>query len=263
MNRKQFIESHGATCDNWTWSWSFVNHHEKFIIFGAWDRFSDGKKEMILTEDWRINRGGRKSPGYTQSREHIRLVEDEDYALFTFPMEYSEELEGDDGTGPGKIGGFTPKLYRKLLLRVGDSWYAGDDSDSRTLAEDVPSRGKFSEGTKVKVAINAYERNHKARAACIAHHGMSCSVCGFHFGETFGCLGEGFIHVHHVIPIGSIGEEYEVDPITDLIPICPNCHAMIHRVEPPLSVDQLKEHRNTQHNNIEQGSAGSGAPRRA
>lgn len=242
MNRKQFIESHGATCDNWTWSWSFVNHDQRFVIFGAWDRFTDGKKEMILTEDWRINRGGRRSPGYSQSREHIRLVEEEGYNLYTFPMEYSEELEGDDGTGPGKIGGFTPELHRKNLTRVAISWYAGEEGENSPLPEEIPARGKFSEGAKSTVTINAYERSAKARAACIAHHGVSCSVCGFDFEDAFGDLGSGFIHVHHIVPIGSIRDEYEVDPITDLVPVCPNCHAMIHRVEPPLTVEQLREH---------------------
>ncbi|HEK2705573.1 TPA: HNH endonuclease [Pseudomonas aeruginosa] len=61
-----------------------------------------------------------------------------------------------------------------------------------------------------------------------------------HFGERFGELGRGFIHVHHVVPVSEIGESYEVDPIKDLIPLCPNCHAMIHRRNPPLSVDELK-----------------------
>jgi len=219
-----------------------VNHDQRFVIFGAWDRFTDGKKEMILTEDWRINRGGRKSPGYSQSREHIRLVEEEGYDLYTFPMEYSEELEGDDGTGPGKIGGFTAELHRKNPTKVGISWYAGEEGENSPLPEEIPARGKFSEGAKSTVTINAYERSAKARAACIAHHGASCSVCSFDFEEAFGDLGAGFIHVHHIVPIGSIRDEYQIDPVTDLIPVCPNCHAMIHRVEPPLTIEQLREH---------------------
>ena len=242
MNRKQFIESHGATCKNWNWSWSFINESDKIVIFGAWDRFTQGKTAMILTEDWRINRAGRKSPGYDQSREHIRLVEEEGYRLKTFPMKYSEELEGDDGTGPGKIGGFTSVITEKTLTRVGNAWYAGDASAETPLAEEIPSVGKYPEGLKFQVTINAYERSAKARAACIAHHGLSCAVCDFNFSLIFGGLGEGFIHVHHITPIGSIGDLYEIDPLTDLIPVCPNCHAMIHRTEPPLMIDQLKNH---------------------
>lgn len=197
---------------------------------------------MILSEDWRINRRGRKSPGYDQSREHIRLVEKNGYRLMIFPMEYSTEMEGSDGVGPGRIGGFTPELIEKMLTRVGASWYAADIDALTPLAEEVPVQGSLWEGAKLSVTINAYERNAKARKACIAHHGLTCSVCGFNFEEVFGGLGKGFIHVHHTIPIGSIGEAYKVNPISDLVPVCPNCHAMIHRTEPPLAIEQLREH---------------------
>jgi len=75
MNRKNFIESQGATCHNWQWSWSFINENEKVIIFGAWDLFTEGNTSLIFSEDWQAYSGGRKAPGYNQSREHIRLIE--------------------------------------------------------------------------------------------------------------------------------------------------------------------------------------------
>ena len=55
MGRKKFIESFGATCDNWTWSWSFVNEKEKFVIFGVRDVHIDIDKALILGEDWSIS----------------------------------------------------------------------------------------------------------------------------------------------------------------------------------------------------------------
>src|SRR5690606_34557499 len=60
------------------------------------------------------------------------------------------------------------------------------------------------------------------------------------FFAAYGELGKDFIHVHHIVPLAEIGETYEVDPITDLIPVCPNCHAMIHRKSNFLSIDDLK-----------------------
>ena len=78
-----------------TGHWSFVNESERLIIFGAWDQFTNDKTTMILSEDWRVNRRGRKSNGYDESREHIRLIEEEGYRLMTFVMRYSE---GKDGT---------------------------------------------------------------------------------------------------------------------------------------------------------------------
>ena len=64
MNRKQFIQSRGATCRNWTWSWSFINHDDQLVIFGAWDVERDQERAVILREDWEYNARLRKSPGF-------------------------------------------------------------------------------------------------------------------------------------------------------------------------------------------------------
>ena len=85
------------------------------------------------------------------------------------------------------------------------------------------------EGAVKTVSVNRYERNAAARQSCIAVHGCRCAVCGMDFEEVCGELGKGFIHVHHIVPLNKIGKEYHVDPAKDLIPICPNCHAMLHR----------------------------------
>ena len=92
MSRKQFIESQGATCNNWTWSWSFVNHEEKIVIFGAWDINTKGNMALIFSADWKINSKGRKSPRFDQALEHIQLVEEQGYTLKTFPMKYSNRF---------------------------------------------------------------------------------------------------------------------------------------------------------------------------
>ncbi|WP_017305457.1 HNH endonuclease [Spirulina subsalsa] len=106
--------------------------------------------------------------------------------------------------------------------------------------DEVTSEEVFREGAVRQVSVNAYERDSKARQKCIDYYGTSCSVCSFNFGEFFGELGEGFIHVHHLRPISEIGEEYEVDPVKDLRPVCPNCHAMIHSHRPPLKIEELQ-----------------------
>lgn len=93
MTRRTFIESHGATCRGWYWSWSFINKRKKFIIFGAWDRYVQGDKSLIFTESWQFNKKGKRNAGYNQSREHIRLIEEEGYELLTFPMRYSGATE--------------------------------------------------------------------------------------------------------------------------------------------------------------------------
>jgi hypothetical protein len=103
-----------------------------------------------------------------------------------------------------------------------------------------PANFALMEGALRRVVSSEYERNPAARRACIEHYGASCFVCGFSFEAVYGELGHGFIHVHHLIPVSSIGKEYLVDPIADLRPVCPNCHAMLHYEDPPLTVEELQ-----------------------
>lgn len=122
------------------------------------------------------------------------------------------------------------------------AYAAGAESGTgaQTYPEIVSSSGTFPEGARASVTVNAYERNAAARAACIAHHGLSCSVCGMNFEEMYGLAGKGLIHVHHLRALASVGAEYEVDPVADLRPVCPNCHAMIHRGNRMYSLEAVR-----------------------
>lgn len=97
------------------------------------------------------------------------------------------------------------------------------------------------EGALVTVKANKYERNQKARRECVAKKGYQCLVCGRDFEATYGEIGKNFIHVHHLTPISSIGKEYQLNVDTDLAPVCPNCHYMLHRKDPPYTIEELKE----------------------
>jgi 5-methylcytosine-specific restriction protein A len=66
-------------------------------------------------------------------------------------------------------------------------------------------------------------------------------VCGFDFEKSYGEIGKGFIHVHHKVDIATIGKSYQVDPINDLIPVCPNCHAMLHTEKPAMDIETLRQ----------------------
>lgn len=119
-------------------------------------------------------------------------------------------------------------------------WSDHLDSLGFRSPEEVPEDEAFHEGAVEKVLVNRYERNRKAREKCIERWGTACFVCGFDFEARYGKIGARFIHVHHLIEISEVGEEYEVDPEADLRPVCPNCHAMLHRRKPALSPAQLK-----------------------
>jgi predicted HNH restriction endonuclease len=114
-----------------------------------------------------------------------------------------------------------------------------DPNQKLETKEDEPGHAIF-EGAVNKIEVNRYERSTTARNKCLEYHGYNCSVCGFNFEQVFGRIGKNFIEVHHIIPISEIGENYKVEPTKDLIPICPNCHAMLHRKYPPYSVEELK-----------------------
>lgn len=108
------------------------------------------------------------------------------------------------------------------------------------LPEEIAAPAEIIEGAARSVLVNAYERSPEARAKCIAHHGTSCAVCGFDFGQEFGATANGFIHVHHLVPLSKIKQSYAVDPVNDLCPVCPNCHAMIHLGGACRSIEEVK-----------------------
>ncbi len=113
---------------------------------------------------------------------------------------------------------------------------------ARPVYPDEPNDpSQYVEGAVKKVQVNAYERDSRARSACIRHYGYDCSVCGMNFENKYGEIGKGFIHVHHLVPLATVGREYRIDPIADLRPVCPNCHAMLHTNDPPLSIEELRE----------------------
>lgn len=104
----------------------------------------------------------------------------------------------------------------------------------------------LKEGAKKSITVNAYERNSQAREKCISHYKkrnngiIKCEICGFDFGKVYGEQFSDKIHVHHLLELSAIGEEYEVDPINDLLPVCPNCHLIAHSRTPAYTPDEIK-----------------------
>lgn len=137
----------------------------------------------------------------------------------TIPEEVAKQLEKDW------------EEFNKRTTPLGDVSFAAE--------ADVD--GVYYEGAKKRVFVNAYERNAKAREECIRHYGVRCCVCGFDFEERYGEIGRGFIHVHHVRPLSTIGRRYKLNAKRDLRPVCPNCHEMLHRRSPAFEIDELKE----------------------
>lgn len=114
------------------------------------------------------------------------------------------------------------------------------DDESSEGFQVPPTDQPKTEGKKSLAIINRYERDPKLRLEAINRHGLSCMACGFNFERVYGELGSGFIHVHHLNPLGEVGQQHNVDPVTDLAPLCPNCHSMVHRRSRAISIQELR-----------------------
>ena len=121
-------------------------------------------------------------------------------------------------------------LWMQRLGILCGPWYGEEESNKPV----------FVEGCKLRVMVNRYERDPIVRAKCIERFGAYCSVCETDLKAIYGDVAAGFIHVHHLTPLAKIGKGSIIDPKKDLRPVCPNCHAIIHRGNPPYSIETVK-----------------------
>lgn len=113
--------------------------------------------------------------------------------------------------------------------------------------EEEPSE-LLSEGDLVEMHLTKHERNRDLRKRCIEIHGWRCMGCGLDFKEKYGELGTEYIEVHHLYPISQTDGEHTVDPATELVPLCANCHAMIHRLKgEEMTIEELRSHINPEY----------------
>ena len=137
-----------------------------------------------------------------------------------------------ESLGQGKLPG-QREIYLKYKSLL--------NSDIIIYPDEIIDKDYF-EGSKKKILVNSYERDPEARNKCIEYYGAKCTTCDFDFKKKYGLIGVGFIHVHHLRELSEIGKEYQVNPIKDLRPVCPNCHAMLHKKKPAYTIDELKSY---------------------
>ncbi|MCK9166490.1 MAG: HNH endonuclease [Acholeplasmatales bacterium] len=157
---------------------------------------------------------------YEQSKNNkfvrLRLIKKIDSFNITLEDMMRHGLNGAP-QGPVKIN---DELSNYIKSRI------KQDESKDIMIEQV---NEYLEGEEQTILVTKYERNQEARRKCLEHLGTSCRVCGFNFFEEYGEIGRDFIHVHHIIPISQIKKNYVIDPFKELVPVCPNCHAMLHR----------------------------------
>jgi 5-methylcytosine-specific restriction enzyme A len=108
------------------------------------------------------------------------------------------------------------------------------------VTSDEPIDGD-EEGLAMQATIHRRERSRRNRLLCLMIHGHRCVACGVVPADKYGHAGT-IIQVHHLQPLMLCEMSRIYDPRTDLVPLCPNCHAAIHTRRPiPYSIEELKE----------------------
>lgn len=107
------------------------------------------------------------------------------------------------------------------------------------IGEEALGDAVHVEGGRLQIYVNRFERDRQAREQCIDHFGCKCSVCEIALETVYGAVAADFIHVHHIQSLATTGET-TVHPKKDLRPVCPNCHAILHRRNPPFSIQTVR-----------------------
>lgn len=205
-------------------------HHRTGQATGYWPNYflRSVRKEGGLEVAKKLLTRGRKSTGFDKLVEASRI-------------DLSVEFIADSRRFRHLFTEEELRVARERLSQLVESAVPTTSSsfEPRTLGE-VDDRIVYREGAVERVLVNRFERDPKARAACIRHHGVKCKACGLDFEERYGEAARGFIHVHHTRPLSRMRASNRVDPKRDLVPVCPNCHAVLHFRDPPYDIEQLR-----------------------
>ncbi len=141
----------------------------------------------------------------------------------------------------------TPGLVAFIFRQVGarmvqPSYVASNIENASPIAEELSPDDQFEEGAAIKVLVNRYERDPAAREHCIKYYGATCTACGVSLADRYGPQAIDLIQVHHLKPLANLlGKRASINPIRDLRPVCPNCHAVIHSISPPRTIEEVKK----------------------
>lgn len=192
-------------------------------------RFKETVNDKYFWKDISEYDNGKNNNKYVR----LKLISKFDNELLSLNNLYENGLKGAP-QGPMKIK--NAELFNYIENTI------NQDSLNNILPEEINIK-EIHEGIGKTITVNKYERSNLARNKCIEYNGCICKVCGMDFYKKYGDIGKGFIHVHHIVPLNTIKDDYVVDYKNDLIPVCPNCHAMLHRKinGKYLSIEELKK----------------------
>lgn len=179
-----------------------------------------------------------------QSYSEKLIYSELDYSEYRIRVDWFIDLRTNP-VDPRLEFGYNPRGFLKRILEYKELAKAFisrmEMSVEFNSPEEVDSTSKLQEGEKKTVTVDIHERNPIARKKCIEHWGTKCQVCGFMFEDMYGPIGQNYIHVHHLIPFQSSSGSRVVDPVSDLRPVCANCHSIIHKKNPPYTIEEVRK----------------------
>lgn len=145
---------------------------------------------------------------------------------------------------------FDPATAQQELWWVAFEYKAGNEEPEMLIFADILLFLLFflfpyqtigeEEGSAGDKISTSFERSRFNRALCLAFHGYDCKACGLNMRDIYRGLKSDFVHVHHLNPIAESGVT-KPDPVRDMVPLCPNCHAVAHMKNPPYTVQEIKQ----------------------
>lgn len=178
-----------------------------------------------------------------QCYEDKLLYQSYDYSEYRIRVDWNIDLRASP-VDPRLEFGYVPRVFLQRI--VGKRNIARDfvsrleENAEFRSPEEVGSSGSLLEGERKSVIVDVRERNPIARKKCIEYWGAKCQVCGFEFHTLYGPIGQDYIHVHHLFPLQLASGKRSVSFVDDLRPVCANCHAIIHKKNPPYTIEEVR-----------------------
>jgi hypothetical protein len=192
----------------------------------SWDQF-DSQLDALLAAGVRVN----------------VLVNGSDYERSSYPSVSDISFSARQVNWVGSLVASAASLASSLLalalslIPLKETPLAASEADT----SDAGSDAYAMEGRKYQGIYTRYERSRSNRAIAIVVHGTKCAVCQFNFEIAFGDIGAGYVEIHHKTPVHLMLEERVVDPVEELVPLCSNCHRMVHTQDPPIPISDLRD----------------------
>lgn len=211
---------------------------------------------LLGAEAWLLLQGsndagsGLIGHGFVTSEPQRAAPGDSGSAGWSIIVAFDALLPLGDQIRPGTVGDALPgdpwaTAAGPSMVTLPPSYVPGlrqlwRDHGPTTAGPGEVAGGTLPPGAVTAVQVDRYERDPDATRACLAFHGTSCAACGFSFESSYGEAGAGAVVVHHVVPPAVLDGGYQLDPLADLVPLCHNCHAVAHLVNPPRTVAELR-----------------------